>query len=67
VKNHALIDGNERLGWLSTAVFLDLNGAQPTNASNDDVYDLVMAVAAGDPPLDEIARALERLARPRRR
>ena len=62
VKNHALVDGNKRLGWMATAVFLELNGARPTQASNDDVYELVMMVAADDPPLDEIAAALERLA-----
>jgi death-on-curing protein len=64
VKNHALVDGNKRLGWLATAVFLELNGAQPLTASNDVVYDLVMSVAAGDPPLEDIARALRRLASP---
>ena len=26
VNNHALVDGNKRLGWLATVVFLDLNG-----------------------------------------
>ncbi len=26
VGNHALVDGNERLGWLATTVFLDING-----------------------------------------
>ena len=66
VKNHALVDGNKRLGWLATAVFLDLNGANPTRASNDDVYELVMSVAAGDPALDEIADELRRLAGPSR-
>lgn len=24
--NHALVDGNKRLGWLATAVFLGING-----------------------------------------
>jgi death-on-curing protein len=61
VKNHALVDGNKRLGWLATAVFLELNGGRPTVASNDEVYDLVMSVAAGDLPLEGIA-ALRRLA-----
>jgi death-on-curing protein len=61
VKNHALVDGNKRLGWLATAVFLELNGARPSRAPNDDVYDLVMSIAAGDPPLDEIAAALRDL------
>ncbi len=59
VKNHPLIDGNKRLGWLATAVFLDLNGVDPTNASNDDVYDLVIEVAAGAHEVPEIAHRLE--------
>src|SRR5579875_3824779 len=46
LKNHPLVDGNKRLGWLSTAVFLDLNGVDATRASNDDVYDFVMSVPA---------------------
>lgn len=45
VKNHALVDGNERLGWVACAVFLDLNGIDPTVASNDDVFALVTRVA----------------------
>lgn len=64
VNNHALVDGNKRLGWLATAVFLELNGARPTAASSDDVYELVMSVAAGDPPLEDIAETLRRLAGP---
>ncbi len=27
VKNHALVDGNKRLGWLATAVFLEIDVA----------------------------------------
>ena len=26
VRNHPLVDGNKRLGWLATLVFLDING-----------------------------------------
>jgi prophage maintenance system killer protein len=36
VNNHALVDGNKRLGWLATAVFLELNGvriSRPTTTS----------------------------------
>jgi len=58
VKNHALIDGNKRLGWAATAVFLDVNGVDPTAASNDTVYELVMAVTAGSHSVDEIATLL---------
>ncbi len=45
MKNPALADGNRRLGWLATAVFLHLNGIDGSVAGNDDVYDLVMDVA----------------------
>ena len=58
VKNHPLVDGNKRLGWLACAVFLDINGVDPTAASNDDVYDLVMHVAAHAVEVDELAQRL---------
>ena len=61
VNDHALIDGNKRLGWLATAVFLDINGIPITAAANNDVYRLVIDVAAGDPPLDETAQRLRRI------
>jgi len=55
VKNHPLVDGNKRLGWLATAVFLDINGVDATVASDDDVYELVVTIAAGHDEVDEIA------------
>ena len=58
VKNHPLVDGNKRLGWLATAVFLELNGVAARSAANDDVYDLVVGVAAGHDSIDNIATAL---------
>jgi len=61
VKNHALIDGNKRLGWLAAAVFLEINGHSVTEATNDAVHDLVVGVAAGDASVDTIAVALKRL------
>ena len=61
VKNHPLVDGNKRLGWLATAVFLELNGVEPVRATNDAVYDLVMCVAAGHDPVDRIAPALRQV------
>ena len=64
VKNHALIDGNKRLGWLATAVFLELNGASVTAAHNDDVYQLVMRVAAEELSVEEIADLLRELSPP---
>jgi death-on-curing protein len=61
VKDHPLVDGKKRLGWLACAVFLDLNGVDPTTASNDDVYHLVMALAAGSMDVAELALGLERI------
>jgi death on curing protein len=62
VNNHALIDGNKRLGWLATAVFLELNGVDITGAVSNDVYDLVIDVASAGITLDEISQRLRRLA-----
>lgn len=59
VKNHALVDGNKRLGWLACAVFLDLNGIDPTTASNDDVFDLVTRVAAEPIEVPKVASELK--------
>jgi death on curing protein len=46
VRNHALVDGNKRLGWLATETFLALNGVAVT-AEDDPLFDLVIAVAEG--------------------
>lgn len=61
VNNHPLVDGNKRLGWLATAVFLELNGGSVSSASDDDVYQLVIEVAAGDLTIDEMASSLQLL------
>lgn len=63
VTNHALVDGNKRLGWLATAVFLEINGIAISSVSNDDVYDLVIDVAASQPTVETIAERLRQLAR----
>jgi death-on-curing protein len=44
-KNHALVDGNKRLAWLSTVVFCDLNGFEP-DLTDDDAYQLVWDIAS---------------------
>ena len=61
VKNHALIDGNKRLGWLATAVFLEINGVVTTVVPNDGVYELVVWVAAGREEISSIAERRRRL------
>ena len=49
------------LGWLSTAVFLEVNGIEISAADNDAVYELVIEVAAAQPSVDEIAQQLRGL------
>lgn len=61
VNNHPLVDGNKRLGWLATAVFLELNNASVSSASNDAVYDLVTNVASTDFAVYDIAGVLCRM------
>ena len=61
VKNHAIVDGNKRLGWLATAVFLEINGVPVVYASNDGGYDRVRGVAAGSNSVDTLAVALRYL------
>jgi len=57
-RNDALVDGNKRLAWLATYVFLDINGHRP-QSSNDEVVELVLAVAAGEPT--DLSAIAERL------
>lgn len=59
LRNHPLVDGNTRLGWLATVVFLDINGLW-LEAPDDDAYDLVIAIASGEASLPETAAAFTR-------
>ncbi len=59
VRNHALVDGNERLGWTAAVVFCDINGVW-IEAPDDEAYDLVIAVAEGTADVPDIAAALRR-------
>ena len=65
VNNHALIDGNKRLGWLATAVFLELNGIKASRVPNNDVYQLVVWIASSNPDLADITDRLRILLRAR--
>nr|WP_255426717.1 Fic family protein [Pseudonocardia sp. C8] len=56
--NHPLVDGNKRLAWATTAVFLVLNG-YPPRIDQDAVVELVVAVSEGSMrDLEAIAAAL---------
>ena len=58
-RSQALVDGNKRLALAATIAFLGLNGLRLT-LSNDDAFELVMAVAVGE--LDDVEPIAARLA-----
>jgi death-on-curing protein len=58
-RNHALVDGNKRLGLASLIAFCGLNGLRLT-WNNDDAHDFVMAVASGE--LDDVGMIADELA-----
>lgn len=57
LRNHALVDGNKRLGWLSVVVFFGLNNVN-LEAPDDDAYDVVIGVASGTANYHEVATRL---------
>ena len=60
VRNHALVDGNKRLGLAAVIAFYGLNGRRLT-MTNNEAYDSVIAVAGGELiDVTEIAQRLER-------
>jgi len=63
VRNHALVDGNKRLGWVAVVVLYELNGVE-LNAPDDEAYDTVIAVAEGVLDVPELTQVLRRWAVP---
>lgn len=64
VANHSLVDGNTRLAWLATYVFCGKNDVT-LRPSDDDAYDLVVAIAAGEiSEVSVIAGRLKEFAEP---
>lgn len=63
VRNHPLVDGNKRLGWVATVVFYGMNGVE-LDAPEDPAYDLVIDVATGRLPYADAARQLAGWSRP---
>lgn len=61
VKNHALIDGNKRLGLVAVRLFYGLNEYE-FRGTDDEKFSLVMDIAAGHlGGVEEIAARLESL------
>ena len=53
VKNHAMIDGNKRLGAHVMLVFLELNGYK-LKYSQDELINLILEVAASEKSVEDI-------------
>jgi death on curing protein len=65
-RNHALVDGNKRLALATVIAFYGFNGRRLT-LTNDQAYDLVISVAAGQlDDADAIAGILRNATQPRR-
>ncbi len=58
-QNHPFVDGNKRIGAAVAEVFVRLNGGQLT-ASNDDIVELFLAIAAGSVTRDEVEQVFAR-------
>jgi death-on-curing protein len=60
--NHALLDGNKRLAWVATRVFLDLNYVPPVPIDVDQAEAFVIAVVTHESDtVDEVAKGLASL------
>jgi death-on-curing protein len=58
-RNHALVDGNKRLAWTATWLFLGLNGHMLREPLNDDAAEeFVIDVVTGKLELSQIATGL---------
>lgn len=65
VRNHALVDGNKRVGFTCAVLLLHKNG-QPVAFAEDPAYDLVIGVAEGRLDVPEIAAIMRPWADPER-
>jgi death-on-curing protein len=59
-QNHAFVDGNERVAFAATAIFLRLNGYSLAVTADDGERFLIDRAIVGRAPIDEIASWLER-------
>lgn len=58
VGNVALVEGNKRMAWLATTVFLHLNG-YAVDMGDDDAFDLVLRAAGREMGLDDLTDTFE--------
>jgi death-on-curing protein len=59
VRNHPFVDGNKRVGFAAMDTFMRINGHR-LEASDEEAFSLVMAVAVGEISKEELIRTLAR-------
>jgi death-on-curing protein len=59
-QNHAFVDGNKRVAFAATAIFLRMNGYSLRVTADEGERFLIDRAIVGRAPLDEIASWLER-------
>ena len=60
-RNHPLIDGNKRLGFLLASLVLNGNGTSDRAVSDDQWYEVIVACASDHLEVTEVASRLESL------
>lgn len=60
-RNHPLLDGNKRLGFLLVALVLRGNEFDESHVGDDNWYDLIVQVASGHMELHDLAHRLQRM------
>ena len=65
-QNHPFVDGNKRTGLASALAFLDMNGIE-LDDPEQELYSLMMELAAGTRKKPELAAAFRRLKKSKRK
>lgn len=60
-RNHPLLDGNKRLGYLLVALILQGNGFNESHISDGAWYELIVEVASQRIEIEDLARRLKDL------
>lgn len=58
-QNHPFVDGNKRIGAATAEIFVRLNGAF-LSASNDEIVELFLGIAAGTVSRDQVEATFKR-------
>lgn len=58
-RNHPFVDGNKRIGAAVAEIFVRLNGAR-LDATNDDLVELFLRIAAGSVSREEVEQIFKR-------